>query len=1039
MGGDEERDEDVSGPVGAGAGGDVLDTVRVPAEMEPLFRSAQDIVGRYFAQRRYDPSRARVEIAGQRYLELRADSMSVEFFDQIMRLYEDKGEREALGVARSLLFDVGHALGAADARDFHVRMHLEDPIEKLSAGPIHFAHAGWAFVEISPESRPAPGEDFYLLYDHPYSFESDSWIRAGKRPDFPVCIMSAGYSSGWCEESFGTTLVATEVLCRARGDEVCRFVMGHPNRIEDHIQAYLDEVPEVAARGAKFEIPGFFSRKKAEDELREREEQYRSVFEASTDAMLVVQGTGTIVAANPAARTLLGYSEAELTGLPVERVEVGPGFFEEFRRAVAATGSYHGETHAVGRDGRIFDVELRGTAFRYRKEQHLLAILGDITERKNHEKELRAAKEEAENASRVKAAFLANMSHEIRTPMNAVIGMTSLLADTELDTTQREFVDTIRRSGEHLLSIINDILDFSKIEAGHLTLEPHPLDVGRCIEEALELVSVQAAERDLELAYEVEASVPAVVVADAGRLRQVLANLLSNAVKFTPLGEVVVTARAEVTEPSGAVLEIAVRDTGYGIAPDALRRLFKPFTQVDASTTRLHGGTGLGLAISQRLCEVMGGRISVESEVGHGSVFTIRLPVGISTEPLRPPAESRRLTGLRALVVDDNATNRRILGLLAARWGMDVVECADPFEARGLVAAGERFDLGLLDGQMPGMDGFTLAEEIHGIAGAEDLRLVLLTSMGTAGEEQQARARKFSALLTKPVKQSQLYDALVGVMADRPAPAAPPGEFDPTMAERRPLRVLLAEDNPVNQRLSLHLLSKFGYHADVAGNGLEAVEAVVRQPYDVVFMDVQMPLMDGCQATREIRRRVPGGPRIVAMTANALAGDREECLAAGMDDYLSKPVSPAALAAALERSPTAGSGAVVGPSGSGPSTGGPPGEAGADPVLDAAVVAAFRATYGDEAPALVEAFLSDAAHLASALRSAVADGDADEARRSAHSLKSNARTFGAPRLGTLCERLEVAIAEGSPVDPTSLAAVDAELAGVAAVLRTPEP
>jgi len=296
-----------------------LSTVKVPEPMVPLFERAQQRVSEYFGQRRFEPTEGTIEIAGQRYILVRAASMSVEFFDQIRRLYEDKGEEEAVAVARSLLFDMAHAIGAADARNFHAKMSLHDPIEKLSAGPIHFAHAGWAFVDVSADSHPSPDEDFYLLYDHPYSFESDSWVKASKTVSFPVCVMNSGYSSGWCEESFGVTLVASEILCKAKGDDCCRFVMAHPDRIEQYIEAYLTDQPEVARKVTRFEIPGFFSRKQVEDELREREEQYRSLFEAATDAMLVIGLDGVVGAANPAACKLYGYTEAELVGLPIER------------------------------------------------------------------------------------------------------------------------------------------------------------------------------------------------------------------------------------------------------------------------------------------------------------------------------------------------------------------------------------------------------------------------------------------------------------------------------------------------------------------------------------------------------------------------------------------------------------------------------------------------------------------------------------------------------------------------------------------------
>ena len=537
----------------------------------------------------------------------------------------------------------------------------------------------------------------------------------------------------------------------------------------------------------------------------------------------------------------------------------------------------------------------------------------EIVERRRIEEALHAAKDAAEAGSRAKSAFLANMSHEIRTPMNGVIGMTSLLLDTRMDEQQRNFVETIRASGDSLLTLINDILDFSKIESGRMELEEQPFNLRECVEETLDLLSPIGMEKGLDMVYLVDETVPPRVIGDVTRLRQILVNLGGNAVKFTERGSVFICVRSRKidgpslvgdpaaghsTEPAGDwhELHIQVKDTGPGIAPDRMDRLFKLFSQVDASTTRRHGGTGLGLVISKRLIELMRGRVWVDSKLNEGSKFhfTIQVREAPALQDAPPAVGPEILATRRLLIVDDGEVNRRILRIQAERWGMIPCEADSGPTALTWLRSHAHLDVAILDMQMPGMDGLELATQIRALPHRADLPLILLSSAAALRDRSDVRWLHFSSCFTKPVKLNQLQAALLLALGSQRPTQTPAAPLLPAkrLADELPLRILLVEDNVVNQRVAALLLKNLGYRCDLAANGREAVDAVARQAYDVILMDIQMPEMDGFEATAEISRRFPAGgrPRIIALTANAIEGDREKCLQSGMDDYLSKPL-----------------------------------------------------------------------------------------------------------------------------------------------------
>jgi PAS domain S-box-containing protein len=783
-------------------------------------------------------------------------------------------------------------------------------------------------------------------------------------------------------------------------------------------------------------------RKLAEEALQESKALLSGIISSAMDAIITVDLEQRITLFNAAAERMFCYEAQEVIGKPLTLLIP----YRYHATHVNDVDSFGGDD-AVGRSMAALRevVGLRSNGEEFPLEasiSHLIAtgkkiytvILRDVTQRKKVEADLQKAKEAAETAVRAKSEFLAIMSHEIRTPMNAIIGMTGLLLDSTLTTEQQEFAGTIRNSGDALLTIINDILDFSKIESGNLELEQQPFTLRDCIEEALDLLAVRASEKKLDLAYVFGSSVPEAIVGDITRLRQIIVNLLSNAVKFTDEGEVVISVesrqvprrfvvdaspqspvlspqssvpspQSSVDRPAVHVLHFEVKDTGIGIPEDRLHRLFRSFSQIDASTTRQYGGTGLGLAISKRLVEMMAGTIWVESKVGKGTSFhfTMRATAAPSQIRLYLSDSQPQLTGKRLLIVDDNETNRKILTLQSQSWGMQPRAVSSGPEALEVLGAGEEFDIAILDMIMPDMDGLSLATEIRKRLPAATLPLVMLTSLG--GREGSAREVKaeLSAFLLKPIKPSQLYDGLIGVF-DKQAPrrlrpqSAP--KVNGEMAERLPLQILVADDNVVNQKVALTMLARIGYRADVGCNGHEVLDALRRQPYDVVLMDMQMPEMDGLEATQRILEEWPAGnrPRIIAMTANAMQGDRERCLAAGMDDYISKPVRIDDIKAALERSGPPRARTSESPANS------------QAPSIDRSALDEIRAMQGeggdDVLSELIRLYLQDSPRSLTAIREAIANDDPTGLERSAHALKGSCSYFGARRLANICAELE---------------------------------
>jgi len=775
-------------------------------------------------------------------------------------------------------------------------------------------------------------------------------------------------------------------------------------------------------------------RRRAQDALT----QLASIVETSEDAIIGQTLDGNVVTWNAAAQRMFGYTLGEIQGrhvavlAPPDRSGEVHAILERIRRGDHIE---HFETVRRHKDGTPIPVSISISVTRDAagRISGFSTIARDVREEVATREALRQARDAAERLAQTRSAFLANMSHEIRTPLNAVLGLTELLLDTELAPEQRHSLSLVQSAGETLLTLLNDILDLSKIEAEQVRLEAIPFGPTHLVETTIGLLTSRARQKRLEVLVDVAADVPAIVRGDPTRLRQILTNLVGNAIKFTETGEIVVSVQTAAAHDARARLRFAVRDTGIGIPTDKLELIFEEFGQADESTTRKYGGTGLGLSIARRLVQLMSGDLTVTSAVGQGTefAFTVPLAVDAAATPQPTMTAGNPLTGRRVLVVDDSATNRRIVrGMLGAE-GVQVDEAVDGVAGldalQGARRSGTPYDLAILDAQMPGLDGFGLGAAIRALPEIAETRLLMLTSSGERGDGQRCRELGINGYLTKPASRTDLLEAVSTVLGMVTA-AAPAVVTQHSIAEsRRRLQILLAEDNAVNQEVAATMLRKRGHDVDVVGDGRAAVESAAGKRYDVILMDIQMPEMDGFEATARIRATPAGRDLpIIALTAHALSGEREKCLAQGMSDYLTKPFKAHDLFAIVEGRAHA------------PAATPPPAPSDREPPVD---LDGFRremreAGVEEAVDAILDTFVQTADERIGALTVAFATGEASAIKRAAHAFKSSAGTIGAKQLAAVLQEIESLAGAGDVSQAQALAARFAEQsAAVTAYVR----